>query len=366
MTALPEHQSASSPRGDNPRGDSTDGDTTGWAEHSAFGAIRGVPWWGAVLLATLLTALGTLLDVLIRTKPGILFTTCYVVGCLLAIALVRRKSLFGPMVQPPLILAIIMPAVVLAAGSGIPQDAGTTATALAVISPLIKGFPAMAITTGAVLGIGLLRMFVLERGKPGSGPRGDAPTSTANKASKSSAGRAPGGKPDTGRKTRAGDSGSKKRPSEASSRQRPPGRGTGPRPPEAGSESDQRAPGRPQRRGDTGRNPAPGRGRPQGETGKQRPRPGADEGGAPNGRGARPRGQARGEQPPGRQNERSRGQPPAGPSGSEARPERGERPHPPGRGSGPRPAPGRGKPPEQPPGGTPPRRSRPPRRDGGR
>ncbi|MDR7302746.1 DUF6542 domain-containing protein [Haloactinomyces albus] len=383
MTALPEHQSTSSPATGGPDGDDTD-----WAESSVFGGTRGMPWWGAVVLATLLTALGTLLDVLIWNRPGILFTACYVVGCLLAVALVRRRSLFGPMVQPPLVLAIIMPIIVLTVGSGIARDAGTTELVLAVASPLIKGFPAMAMTTGVVLGVGLLRMFVLESGKPagraGRGSKGNS-EATAKKAARSSADRSSREQSAGGRGKQAADEGAK-RPSEAAGKQRSQGKGRGSRTPAAGSEAEQRAAGRPQRRGDTGGSAAEGRSKPSG-AGKQRPRPGVGAGGTSDNRKARPHGQERGEQSaggrtPGEQNGRPRGrsrgeqppnggqargnQPPGRARGSEARPERGDRSTPPERSSGPRSAPpGRAKPPERSSGGEqPPRRPRRPRREG--
>lgn len=363
VTATPERQSAPSSAGDR-----TDGDTLGWAERSAFGTIRGMPWWGAVVLATLLTALGTLLDVLVWNEPGILFTASYVVGCLLAIALVRRRSLFGPMVQPPLVLAIAMPVVVLTLGAGVPDSGGTTATVLAVATPLIKGFPVMAITTCVVLGVGLLRMFRLERASPrGSAENSEATTKRASPRPPAAADRPSGGRPRPGKPSDGG----KKRPPEAAPRQRPPGKGTGPRPPAKDSEPEQRAAGRPQRRGDTGRNPAPGRprrdakagnaaggkGAPRERTTNERP----PEEQSPGKQGGRPRGQARGEQPPpGRQ---PRGGQPPGRTGGEGRPGRGE---PPGRGSGPRQAPpGRATPPDRQPGGEPPRRPRRPRRDDG-
>jgi hypothetical protein len=110
-----------------------------------------------VLSALGLTAVGVFADIERLNRLGIVFQACYFVGCLLAVVMVQRKGLFGPMVQPPLILAIAVPGVVLAAGS-LPSGGGMMATALAVGTPLINGFPTMAITTGLVLAIGAFRL----------------------------------------------------------------------------------------------------------------------------------------------------------------------------------------------------------------
>ena len=123
---------------------------------------RGVPWWAAVLCALGLTAVGVFADIERLNRLGIVFQACYFVGCLLAVVLVQRKGLFGPMAQPPLILAVAVPGVVLAAGA-LPTGGGMMATALAVGTPLINGFPTMAITTGLVLAIGAVRLVTQRR-----------------------------------------------------------------------------------------------------------------------------------------------------------------------------------------------------------
>ena len=128
-----------------------------WDECSLLSDRPGAPWWAAVLSALGLTAVGVFADIERLNRLGIVFQACYFVGCLLAVAMVQRKGLFGPMVQPPLILAIAVPGVVLAAGS-LPSGGGMMATALAVGTPLINGFPTMAITTGLVLAIGAFRL----------------------------------------------------------------------------------------------------------------------------------------------------------------------------------------------------------------
>lgn len=128
-----------------------------WDERSLLPRRAGVQWWLAVCLALALTAVGSFADIQRLDRLGLLFQACYFLGCLLAVTLVQRKGLFGPMVQPPLILALAVPGVVLIAGS-VPSSGGATATALAVGTPLINGFPTMAITTGLTLAVGAFRI----------------------------------------------------------------------------------------------------------------------------------------------------------------------------------------------------------------
>ncbi len=88
---------------------------------------------------------------------GLVFTVLYVAGCVLAVAWVRRDGLFGPVVAPPLLLAVAVPAVVLLAGTPKP-GAGTAERLLVIGAPLVNAFPTMAGTTAFVLAIGLFRL----------------------------------------------------------------------------------------------------------------------------------------------------------------------------------------------------------------
>lgn len=122
----------------------------------------GVPWWVAVLGALALTAIGVFADMERINRLGIVFQACYFLGCLLAVLVVQRKGLFGPMVAPPLILAVAVPSSILVAGSQT-VGGGFVASALAVGTPLINGFPTMAITTGFTLAVGLFRLIIRRR-----------------------------------------------------------------------------------------------------------------------------------------------------------------------------------------------------------
>jgi hypothetical protein len=129
-----------------------------WDERPIVGAKRGLPWWGGVLLGFGLAILGAFVNMKIQGHLDLIFTACYFVGTVGAVCAVQRRGIFGPMVQPPLVLAITVPGVVLFASS-IPANADTVTKALDIGRPLINGFPTMAITTGATLLIGFFRMY---------------------------------------------------------------------------------------------------------------------------------------------------------------------------------------------------------------
>lgn len=126
-----------------------------WQDRAVFGDRHGVPWWAAVLIAIALTTAGLVLDVEIQNRLGLTFQACYFLGCVLAVLLVRRSGLFAPMVQPPLILAIAVPGLIVA-------TARQPVNPIDVVQPLIQGFPTMALTTGTVLALCLFR-YLRER-----------------------------------------------------------------------------------------------------------------------------------------------------------------------------------------------------------
>ncbi|MCO1657638.1 DUF6542 domain-containing protein [Pseudonocardia humida] len=128
-------------------------------ERSVLGSVLGLPPVGAVGLASVLTAVGVFVDLMRIGSLGIVFTVCFVAGCVLAVAWVRRGGLFGPMVQPPLLVGIAVPVIVLLAGTPAP-GAGMAEQLLVIGAPLVNAFPIMAWTTGAVLLLGLARLVV--------------------------------------------------------------------------------------------------------------------------------------------------------------------------------------------------------------
>lgn len=126
-----------------------------WNERSAFGRSRGIPWWGAVVLALALTVVGVVADVALQGKPSVMFDGSYLIGCVVAVCWVQRKNLFIPMVQPPLILAVGLPGVLLVdSGSG-----GSSGMILAIVN----SFLVMAGATVATVLIGVFRLATQRR-----------------------------------------------------------------------------------------------------------------------------------------------------------------------------------------------------------
>ncbi|KOX12124.1 hypothetical protein ADK67_47490 [Saccharothrix sp. NRRL B-16348] len=128
-----------------------------WNDRAMFGSFRGLPWWAAVLIAFVVAIVGTFVDVNSATKTvGWVFAITFFVGCVGAVVFVERRSMFGPIVQPPLVLAIVVPILVVMT-QGMPGG-GLAAIGLGLGKPLIDGFPAMAITTACTVIIGIVRV----------------------------------------------------------------------------------------------------------------------------------------------------------------------------------------------------------------
>lgn len=136
-------------------------------ERSAIAAVLGVPPLAAVGLALLLTALGVFIDILRVGTLGWIFSVLFFVGCVLAIVWVRRRSMFAAVVQPPLLLVVVVSVVVLLVAT---PASGVAETVLLVGAPLVNGFPTLAVTTGAVLVVAVVRL-VTQRISPGGGLR---------------------------------------------------------------------------------------------------------------------------------------------------------------------------------------------------
>lgn len=137
-----------------------------WGQRSAFGRAKGWPWWAGVILAFGLSVAGGYVDMKMSNDLGKVFEGAYFLSCVAAVCLVRRRNVFGPMVQAPLILAFAVPTVVLIA-KGLPASGGNTSKLFALGVPLVTGFPAMAITTGATVLIGVIR-YLTQRKPPGN------------------------------------------------------------------------------------------------------------------------------------------------------------------------------------------------------
>ena len=129
------------------------------ADRSVLATVLGIRPYMAVGLGAALTAVGVLVDLTRIGSLGTVFTICHIAGCVLAVAWVRRDGLFGPMVQPPLLVAAAVPVVVLFAGDPRPGQ-GVADRLLVIGAPLVNAFPIMAWATGAVLVLGAVRIFL--------------------------------------------------------------------------------------------------------------------------------------------------------------------------------------------------------------
>jgi hypothetical protein len=139
------------------RSDPAEDAESAWDDRPILGTSRGLPWWGAVLLAFGLAVVAAVVDMQINGSLGKIYQGAYLLGCVAAICLVRRRSLFGPMVQPPLVFAVTaIGAVVILGDDG---GDGLRQLIFSVALPLTSNFPTMAITTGLTLALGLFRLY---------------------------------------------------------------------------------------------------------------------------------------------------------------------------------------------------------------
>jgi hypothetical protein len=139
------------------RSDPAEDAGTAWDDRPIIGTSSGLPWWGAVLLAFGLATVGAVVDMLTQGSLGVIYQGAYILGCVGAVAAVRRRSLFGPMVQPPLVFAVTAIAAIIllddeSGGGGMQQ-------LFSIAIPLTKNFPTMAIATALTVAAGLYRLW---------------------------------------------------------------------------------------------------------------------------------------------------------------------------------------------------------------
>jgi Domain of unknown function (DUF6542) len=155
------------------------------ADHrSAHPNIPGVPWWGAVLLAVTLTAVGFAYDAGAGNKElSMVFAASYALGCIVAVLAVRQSGIFTAVIQPPLILFAAVPSAYFLFHGG--QLGGIKDLAINCGYPLIERFPLMFFTSAGVLLLGLGRWYQgmsTRRGAAGSTTK-DAKEKTGSRVS---------------------------------------------------------------------------------------------------------------------------------------------------------------------------------------
>lgn len=130
-----------------------------WDERPVIGTSHGLPWWQAMLLAFGLALFIAVVDLQFNDSLTWLFRGAYFVGCVAAVCWVQRGSLFAPMVQPPLVLAAIVPTVMVFGSSAQSSGSGLKDILFGYGMPLINDFPVMGFTTAATLLAGFARMY---------------------------------------------------------------------------------------------------------------------------------------------------------------------------------------------------------------
>jgi Gpi18-like mannosyltransferase len=117
---------------------------------------RGVPGWLAVLVLIGITGVGGLIDLLQGTTIKGGFNIALIVGSVVAILIVRRRSMFSVVVAPPLVYFVASAVVLYVRSGGLSNRSRLIDSA---INWLVYGFPAIAGATAAVLIIAGIRMI---------------------------------------------------------------------------------------------------------------------------------------------------------------------------------------------------------------
>jgi len=160
---------------------------------SSAPSLPGVPWWGALIVAIVVTGIGVLIDGMSGDQLSSTFTLFYVLGCVAAVVAVRYRALFTAMAQPPLLLLLMVPLGQELVASG--STAGLKDLALNVVYPLVNRFPAMLLATVLALTIGGARIFLTHRNtgvrarRPARSGRTPAPARGASRKTAGAGGR---------------------------------------------------------------------------------------------------------------------------------------------------------------------------------
>jgi hypothetical protein len=132
---------ARQPEGARPRGQAA---TTG----TGGGRLRGTV---AVIGVFLITLVGAAADSFFGIGLGMITLVCLVAATVFAALLVRRRDLWSVVVAPPLVFVAVA-----AVNIGLAPSAHFNLPTVATL--LVRGFPTMAIATGAALALGIFRL----------------------------------------------------------------------------------------------------------------------------------------------------------------------------------------------------------------
>lgn len=114
-----------------------------------------------MLLAVAISLTGVAIDSL-SGELGAAFTVAFFLGCLISVFAVARRSLFVAGVQPPIIMAILVPLSYVIAGIGAGAELFSRTQIISIALPLATRFPLMLTTTLVVVAVALIRALVLE------------------------------------------------------------------------------------------------------------------------------------------------------------------------------------------------------------
>ncbi len=150
-------------------------------QQSVLPTVRGVPWWGAVLVAVVITAVGAGIDARSTDELGATFKFCFLVGCVAAALLVRRRALFTAAAQPPLV-AFGVGIITLYTVNADRASASLKSLILQVLLPIADVFPWLAITFLVTLALVVARWYVTKKQSPAES---STPRTKASKRSSS-------------------------------------------------------------------------------------------------------------------------------------------------------------------------------------
>ena len=120
------------------------------ADASVLRTVRGVPSWGAILIAVVVTGLGAGVDAIASGTLSWGFRIGFLAGIGLAALAVRRGSIFTAMVQAPLVLVV---------ETVIAERLMSSERLTFTLIKVVNAFPTMAIGTALGLVLGLIRIL---------------------------------------------------------------------------------------------------------------------------------------------------------------------------------------------------------------